>query len=103
MGTVNDRRADKGDRLWFVVATDTFLSGWGKAAGGRSLYALACGDHDAERIIRGNMAARSDMKRPRLHTRGLAKLIASLGPNDHLSIADEKVAPYFYVEGGFTK
>lgn len=98
---INDQRDDKRD-AWFVVFTDSFMSGWGGAEGGRSIYALEIpiGDHETERIIRANGKVRHDMKRPRLHT-SLKALKRTVGAFDHLSIVNQKVAGPWYRPGGF--
>lgn len=43
MYEINDRRTDaeKAATVGYVVFTDKFMSGWGKASGGSSYYALA--------------------------------------------------------------
>lgn len=54
-----------GTHAWLVVATDSFLSGWGKAANGKSVCAWACSQTqlpDMERWVR----SRDDMKRVRI-------------------------------------
>lgn len=52
---------------WLVVGTDTFMSGWGGAAGGVSVAAWAVDPSDWERVkaVREWVERRSDMKRVR--------------------------------------
>jgi hypothetical protein len=104
MATINDRRTDTTTiPLGYVVCTDGFLSGWGGAKGGRSLYALAFHNWREADILLDNADARSEMKRPRTVTTllksGLPKL--RMGANDHLSIADKGDAARWYQPGGF--
>ena len=49
---------------WLVIGTDTFMSGWGKAAFGNSYAAWACTPQD-RRACLGWVESRSDMKRVR--------------------------------------
>ena len=104
MPTVNDRRHDTETiPLGYMVCTDSFLSGWGGASGGRSLYALAFNTWKEADILLDNAEARSEMKRPRtvttLYKSGLPKI--RMYPGDHLSVADRGDASRWYERGGF--
>jgi len=96
-----------GAKPWaFVVCTDSFLSGWGKADGGRSLYALPVASEEEARIVLANARARSDMRRPRIVSRmrtrgGFWEPIVRLGAADHLSVPDREEASRWYERGGF--
>ena len=67
MCKTDDRRtADDKRRTWgFVVATDSFMSGWGNAQS-RSLFAVPVKDHHQAEIVAANMRNRSEMKRVRI-------------------------------------
>ena len=82
--------------MGFVVATDNFMSGWGHARGGRSLYALAITDPNQIDVVEANLRARSEMKRVRYQV-SLPRLRAG----DHLSIAGPEAARRHYERGGF--
>ena len=100
-GTIDDRRSadDIAATAGFVVANDSFMSGWGQATG-RSLFAVPFRSMEEARIVEENMRDRTEMKyvrvvgpdyRPRLY------------PGDHLSIRDCSDASRFYVKGGFCR
>ena len=99
MATIKDDRADEG-AVGYVVFTDSFLSGWGGAEGGRSLYVLAVdgGPLTSQKCLNvlRNGAARGDMKRGR-YVRKLPRFKAT----DHVTIADETIAPRWYQAGAF--
>ena len=97
---IDDRRSaeDKEKTQGFVVANDSFMSGWGRASG-RSIFAVPFGvEHNADFIIQ-NMEARSEMKYVRV----------SMGKNyrpklragDHLSIRSMEDSSRFYEKHGF--
>ncbi len=48
-----------------VVGTDSFLSGWGAAEGGRSLAGWACRPEDVDKV-EAWVRARSDMRRVKI-------------------------------------
>ena len=96
--TAEERKATAG----FVVATDSFMSGWGKARG-RSLFAVPFSHEQAkeglhERIA-DNMRDRSEMQRVRIVG---ADYRPRLYNGDHLSIRG--IANGRWLErGGFRK
>lgn len=101
---IDDRRTDKGTRPWgYMVATDAFMSGWGGASGGRSLYAVACLHTDDAAIIEDNFRNRSEFRRARwvlsLKADGTPRV--RMGPSDHLAIVDRGTAWAFYTRGYF--
>lgn len=50
---------------WYVVATDSFMGGWGMAPG-KSYYAVACTTLGEAEDVERRMRTRSDFKRVRL-------------------------------------
>lgn len=98
---IDDKRSpeDKAATLGFVVATDSFMSGWGNAPG-RSLFAVPFRTWDEADIVEANMRARGDMKRVRVVG---AKYRPRLYPGDHLSIRDMSDCSRFYKRGGFSE
>ena len=89
-GIIHDRRSpgEAEATIGFIVATDTFMSGWGKAPG-RSLFAIPVRTSDEWDETLRFMHGRSDMKyvrevgrdyRPRLYA------------GDHLSIRKPREA-----------
>jgi hypothetical protein len=50
---------------FLVIATDTFMSGWGLAEGGVSYMAWACREEDVQRAIE-KLKARKEMRRVRV-------------------------------------
>lgn len=98
-GVIDDRRSDKDKaRTWgFVVATDSFLSGWGQAPG-RSLFAVPVVNNKQAAIVAHNMGHRTDMKRVRIVG---ANYRPQLRDGDHLSIRDMSDCSRFYTPGGF--
>lgn len=62
----DDRSAEeKKTHSVLVVGTDKFMSGWGKAAGGKSYAAWACLPEDADHVLQW-VESRKDMKRVRV-------------------------------------
>ena len=87
MATIEDRRTEeqKNITVGFVVATDSYLSGWG-AAPDRSLYAVAFTTGKQRIIVEKNMKNRSDFKRVRV-VYG-KEYRPKLSDGDHLSIPE---------------
>lgn len=80
----------------FVVFTDAFMSGWGKAPG-RSLYAMPVSNPRQAEVVLSNGRHRSEMKRGRI-VKDVRRIRLSRG--DHLSIANpEKCSRWFVVDG----
>ena len=66
MTVVDDRTdAQRATHTYLVVGTDSFMSGWGGAAGGTSYAAWACTGRDLSRV-RAWVEGRSDMRRVRV-------------------------------------
>lgn len=62
----DDRSAEqKATLTMLVVGTDSFMSGWGEAAGGTSVAAWACSAEDLPRVERW-VRQRGEMKRVRV-------------------------------------
>lgn len=106
MAHVDDKREHGGrPALGYVVCTDSFMSGWGHAVGGRSLIAFAIANWVELDNVMENAAARDDFKRPRhvTRTRADGTPAVQLGPRDHLSVRDAESAGRMYQRGGFAK
>ena len=108
MATINDRRNNgetttdrHGNCLpiyGYVVFTDSFLSGWGGATNGRSIFAVAVANDDEAVTVLNNGKDRSDMKRGRF----VASLKGiRLGANDHLAVTDRGESARWFVCGAF--
>lgn len=93
---IDDRRSDTSKPWAFVVFTDSFLSGWGYAQGGRSLYALAVRNPKEAEIVLANGRCRTEMKRGRI-----TKNLPRLRSGDHLAVVDRHEANRWYVDGAF--
>jgi len=93
---VNDRRTFPNVKpLYFIVATDSFMSGWGDASN-RSLFCVPIhkSNEGYARNIEANMDMRSEFKRVRivgvrLKANGDYWPSCRLGTGDHLSIVGE--------------
>lgn len=68
MAEWNDRRTSDQfmTHIWGVIATDKFLSGWGKARGGTSVAIWACSSWDDAERMESIIARRGDMQRVRI-------------------------------------
>jgi len=97
--TILDRRseAEKESTWGFVVATDSFMSGWGDAPR-RSLFAVPVRNWKEAEIVLDNMQHRPEMKRARIVGKDYRP---KLRPGDHLSIRDMSDCARFYAPGGF--
>ena len=65
--TYEDDRTEeeKSARRWLVVMTDSFMSGWGGAAGGASVCAWACTDSREAATVERWVRSRGDARRVR--------------------------------------
>lgn len=63
---VKDDRTDaqRKELTILIVGTDSFMSGWGEARGGKSVAAWACSHEHADRVEQW-VRSRSDMRRVR--------------------------------------
>jgi hypothetical protein len=100
---INDKRKNKEAPWAYVVFTDSFMSGWGWAKGGRSLYALAVANPKEADIVLANGRHRTDMQRGRIValTKADGTPKVRLGANDHMSIVDRAQAARWYEAGAF--
>ena len=64
--TDNRTDAERDTHRFLVIATDRFLSGWGKARGGLSYAAWACDTEERARAVQDWAESRSDSARVRL-------------------------------------
>jgi hypothetical protein len=96
---IDDRRTlqDHVDTEWYVVATDSFMSGWGEAPG-RSIYAVPCRSLEQAKIVLDNMQDRTEMKRPRLVGKDYRP---RLRDGDHYSVRGMDDCSRWYIAGGF--
>tara|TARA_R100001086_G_scaffold243162_1_gene171710 strand:- start:404 stop:757 length:354 start_codon:yes stop_codon:yes gene_type:complete len=85
MATIKDDRTDEEVRntIGFVVATDSFMSGWGDAPGKSIVAVPVINDKDRQRV-EVVMSRRSEMKRLRFAYGSNYK--PKLGKDDHLHI-----------------
>lgn len=83
-GIVHDRRTpeERSATVAFIVATDRFMSGWGRAPG-RSYFAVPVLQGQDACVIEDNMRNRSEMMRVRYVA---ANWRPKLHDGDHLSI-----------------
>ena len=97
---IHDRRPEnQREQFGFVLMTDSFMSGWGKAPG-RSLFAVPVSNWRQAETVLENARNRSEMKRPRF-VRTLRNV--KLYRGDHLSIRAPGDSGRWYTPGGFTE
>lgn len=96
---IDDRRSaeDKARTVLLVVATDSFMSGWGHAPG-KSYFAVPCASLEQAEIVEENMRHRSEMKRVRIVYKDYRPRLRA---GDHLSIRNMSDCSRFYERGGF--
>ena len=92
--TIDDRRTGLANPWGFVVFTDRFMSGWGKAPG-RSLFALPVASPKEAETVLENGKNRADMQRGRIVS-SLKNVKRGLRDGDHLSIRDREDASRWY-------
>ena len=99
MYTIDDRRTeeDKARTVGFVVANDSFMSGWGQAPG-RSIFAVPFRSWTEASIVEDNMRHRSEMKYVRVVGKAYRPRLRA---GDHFSIRDMSECDRWYKEGGF--
>lgn len=104
MAIVDDKRDVQDRPVAWVIATDSFLSGWGYAPN-RSLFAVACHNEDEIGTVETNMRLRGDMKRPRIVTkmRRDGQPAIKLYEGDHLSLRDHASARAFFRSRAFAE
>ena len=79
----------------YVVATDRFMSGWGKAPG-RSLVAIQVDTDEDLSTVKANLEARSEMLRVRLNLH-----LPRVREGDHLHVVTRDNPGRWYVPHGF--
>lgn len=85
----------------FVVARDTFLSGWGKASGG-SYVILPCDGREEADAVSDNARARSDMKDVDVLDRSEARQWLESKPHTaHVGLMTRDDAERWYEPGAF--
>jgi len=98
---IDDQRENSADSQ-FVVFTDTFMSGWGGAANGRSLLAFAVASEDeAGNVLRAG-GNRTDMMFGQF-VPDFGTLRGSLREGDHLSIRGKEGCQRWYAPDGFAE
>ncbi len=76
---------------YYVLATDSFMSGWGQAAGTKNVVILPCADWYEMKHVRAYCASRSEMKYVRtVYSK------PRLNPNYVYSLFDRASAPAWY-------
>ena len=95
---IRDDREHRGPVYGYVIATDTFLSGWGEASSGKSFYAMAVQSENEAYTVMRNFKHRSDFKRVRF-----VKRLPRIRSGDHLSIADRGIAPRYFQPDAFAR
>ena len=87
---LNDRREEhEMNARIFVVMNDKFLSGWGNASHGRSIFVVACPNISiAEKVTWFAENKRSEMTHISVRRRSLKSALSSrrLRSNDHVSV-----------------
>jgi len=97
---IDDSRVSPGDSK-FVLFTDTFMSGWGKAPA-RSLIAFAVSsEEEAGNVLRSG-GNRTDMENGRIAP-DLETLRLLVREGDHLSIRDKAGCQRWYQPDGFAE
>jgi len=66
--TTVERRSDIPDAPYYVLSNDSFMSGWGYAAGMINTVVLPCETWEEARIVERNAKARGDQKYVRIVT-----------------------------------
>ncbi len=96
---IDDKRTSEQIKktVCMVVATDSFMSGWGQSPG-KSYFAVPCESFDQAKIVEDNMHRRSEMKRVRIVG---VPYRPRLGRGDHLSIRKMSDCNRFYTPNGF--
>lgn len=95
MATIQDKRTEEQKNITagFVVATDSYLSGWGGAPD-RSLFAVAFTSTKQQKVVEKNMKNRSDFKRVRVVYGKEYRPRLSVGDHLYISEIDENLPIY---------
>lgn len=81
---------------FYVLANDSFMSGWGQAEGKTNTVILPCTDWEEAKTVEANARARSEMRRVRITG---AK--PTLRPHVLYSLLNREHAERWYTPGGF--
>lgn len=84
---------------FYVVARDTFMSGWGMSKGRDNWVVLPCQSDEEATIVLENARRRTDMVEAHI-TESLADLLRR--PDITVSLFDREDADRWYTPGGFT-
>jgi hypothetical protein len=95
IGTDHRTDAQRADTVWFAIATDSCMSGWGRAPG-RSLFAVPCRTRADAEVAADNLRARSEMKRVRIVFTGTR---IRMWAGDHMSVS--AMADHWFTPGYF--
>ena len=99
MYSIDDKRTkeEKENTIGYIVANDSFMSGWGNAPG-RSIFAIPVNTWHQFEIVENNMRNRSEMKYVRQCGRNWRP---KLRDGDHLSIRSPQECSRFFEVNGF--
>ncbi len=92
----DERSKPKLKPFGYIVMNDRFMSGWGEAAHGRSLYAIAVTSEAEGYTVLRNAQDRPEMKYVRFN-----RTLPRLRTGDRLSIADRGTARRWFRAGAF--
>lgn len=81
---------------FYVCVTDSFMSGWGPAAGLTNRLIFACETEEQADIVYANCQARSDFKRARI-----SRKRPTPRPNQLCQLKTQEIMPCFYQPGAF--
>lgn len=91
MSTQVEKRADIPDAPLYVLANDSFMSGWGEAEGKINTVVFPCDNLTEAAIVADNLIRRGEMKRVRS-----AVHKPRMRPGVLYSIMDKTDAPSYY-------
>lgn len=94
----DDREVKRKPGRGYVIAHDTFLSGWGGAGEGKSYYVMGVDTEPEAYVVMENFKARPEFKRVRF-----SSTLPRFGRTDHVTIADRTIAPRYFEQGAFGK
>ena len=85
--------------MYYVVMTDTFMSGWGRADGKKNKLIFVCDTMDEAEIVKANAEARGDMIGIRIRT-------TAPHYDENTNFVQYKTKedyPHWYLEGHFRR